>query len=347
MYQNFRKKHRSFFDAVSKFLGHNLTHLIICVLGGAACFIPIILNDVSTLEKSILRSTLEMDSTFRETSAAVIALAFPLAVDLIFDCLGGKKEGQKDYSPDFSNGSLNKFERLVFLFGVTLGPIVSYAPRSTVKWALIYVCASNAQIVLLGGVFMASLCRYNKKHWPGITTIFVLTNLVLANVLSSFSFNSITSGVLNSIACFIFLLCCLSWLYVVFKEELVRLKQLKKGVIDRSIHAQSHIYFVISYVISCIVGLTIVVTVYQKYPEFENFDATALFLFNGACVVFEISIMLVSMRMVKFDVVQGLVSKNFNYVIFRLLIRIFFNILDDFRLFIYFIISFSHDLKLL
>ena len=78
-------------------------------------------------------------------------------------------------------------------------------------------------------------------------------------------------------------------------------------------HGRTHVFFSICWLSVFVAGIIILVVISKVYGSIEKWTGFALLLNNVTYLTFELSITILTMRMVKFDVVKGLVSSSFRF----------------------------------
>ena len=144
---------------------------------GLACFLPLFGNVEDVAESSTLRSSIPSDS-FRNSSYVMIPLSFIYILDFVIDCLssdGVKQHKSKAYL-------LNGLEILVFEVGILIVPVISYLPASTPALALIYICASRCQTILMTGFIMHTCHRHYPTFFPAVITQFVVVGVGFVSI---------------------------------------------------------------------------------------------------------------------------------------------------------------------
>lgn len=164
----------------------NGIHCTICYVGGACCLLPILLFPQSNVEDSVLRASLP-ERTIRDSSIAVIALAFPLVMDIIADILNSLLNNDKVCKQ--TKPLLTNLEKLLFLIGTIVVPMTSYSQTNSPNWAYMYLCCSQCQKTMAGGAICISLSRYNPQYFNVNLTYFLLIILVTGTIFGAFTDN--------------------------------------------------------------------------------------------------------------------------------------------------------------
>jgi hypothetical protein len=166
-------------------LSHKI-HVVICFVGSILCLLPLFTNTSSNLESSPLRSAIS-SQTSREIASATLALTCPLIIDLATETFYISRCTDNSVITKVRVGFtlLNNIERAALLCGMAVIPACSLFPNDTSNLALIYTCCQKCQLVLIVGAVMISLCRHNKKYWTVKGTTLSLICLVGGNILQA------------------------------------------------------------------------------------------------------------------------------------------------------------------
>lgn len=316
-----------FLIASYRFLCSNAFHLMLCILGGFLCFLPLALRVSSNFEKSIMRLSLADGNHFRDSSVASLALALPLALDIVID-LGISLIRRMRVIPTESTSiitSLNSFEKALCLIGIIIVPLTAFLPKSDGNFGLIFVCCNKCQSFIVGATVMTSFSRCNHDVFSNVTTVAFLFLFMFAQTSSTFALNAsvgenpsdfnnnllLAGNHLTMIAASIVLICSIRSLIILISQarsESNRLKSAQPNETSRERHSKSHIFFRICWMTVFIVGTVLLIALSNKVGSIEKFNEEALVLNSGIYFTFELAITILTMRMVKFDVVKGLVS---------------------------------------
>ena len=169
----------------------NKTHVVVCFVGSFLCLLPLFTDTSSNLESSPLRSAISSHLS-REIAAATLALTCPLLIDLATETFHISRNANNSVTTKVHAGFtlLNSIERAALLCGMAVVPVCSLFPPDTSNLALIYVCCQKCQLVLIVGAAMISLCRHNEKYWTVKGTSFSIICLVVGNILQAFTDNT-------------------------------------------------------------------------------------------------------------------------------------------------------------
>lgn len=311
---------------VDQVLSSNLLHIAICCLGGLCCFLPLVRNSASNLEDTTLKHSLTTGNSFRDSSVASLALASPLALDILMD-VGISLIKRIRVTPTESltpQTCLNNLEKTLCLIGIIVVPITAFLPDYN-NFALIFVCCNKCQSFVVGATVMTSICRCNRNTWSVISTLTFLLLLIFAQITSTFSLNAsvgvnssdfngkmvIAADICTMIAVAIILLCSIQSLFYLCRRayhDMKTVKLIRPNETTSERHSRNYVFFSICWLSIFIVGVVFLVAISQSYGSIIHFNETALLLNSITYLSFELAITILTMRMVKFDVVKGLVS---------------------------------------
>ena len=311
--------------------------------------LPILLQFPSNLEKSILRSSLSSSHEFTYICVAIIALVIPLLFDLLLDLLtmsvdasrsAHRKKIKAAVKETATFNFLNEAERFLILLGFITISLVGFLSKSTHNLALIYICCNKCQFILTGGAIAISFCRYDKEYWSVKTTLISLFlcgfglagSPYIDNIYAGENPVSFTTLVMDSLIyylsvtpCLLFLFNCFRWLIIAYfkatswRRILMCSKvQVQSPVALQTSHgtnAQDHTFFPMVYTF-CSVAITVMtISIAASSARVDQYTTVNLLENTIPFLLFIILITTLSMRVVKFEVVQGLVSVYFHHII--------------------------------
>ena len=302
----------------------NKSHIILCLIGGMCCLLPLYFDPVSNLEETRLRQAVS-SSINRESSIAILVLAVPIFMEILTDSVISLVNQGNTSKDAYLGALLNHYERFIFFIGSIIVPFTAFFPSDTTKWAYLYLCLSKCQLALVGGAVVISLCRYDERYWSARSTFLYLILLGTGSVLGAFTENITkdtdtqskmhmrsASYILIITATGMFYLNCARWLYAmtskIFNEDIWMEKtttiKLKSDSTDKNL------VFPLVYILTSIISSSSNIAIAVAYPGIGNLNDNALFYHNFASIFFLFFLTYISTRMVKNEVVRGLVSKH-------------------------------------
>lgn len=331
---------------LAKIFDSNIFYEILCLISGLCCLLPLLLGIKSNLEERPLRASICSSLEFSYSSIASIALVIPLFIDVIFDILNSAdqsptavKKRRMSSSRNARYSFLNITERILILSGVAILPMLVFVPTTTSNLAFIYVCCCKCQQTLVGGTVALSLRRYNKDFFSNRFAFIVLINLGFGLVTGSFVDNIYTvkpvsqfifrldyaAYISTVIPCVMFLCYSFRWIFLVhygaskWDDVLFCYSkfQPKRNSDSNPLLILEHTFFPMVYTFCGLVVVVLLVALIAIAPRIENYSHGSLLLNNIPFLVFVLLVSILSMRMVKFEVVQGLVrSIKFHLVMY-------------------------------
>ena len=302
----------------------NKSHILLCLIGGMCCLLPLYFDPISNLEETRLRRAISSPKN-RESSIAILALVVPLFMEILTDSAISLAKRGNPSEVECPVALLNHCERLVFFIGSVTVPFTTFFPPETLNWAYLYLCLSKCQFALVGGAVVISLCRYDERYWSVRSTFLYLILLSIGSVMGAFAENtSHDTDILQNIhvrrasLCFvlaaagIFYFCCARWLYVVTPKLFCEYIWIKKRTTLklRSDTKAENLVFPLAYILTSIMFLASNIAITIIFPGIGNLNDDALFYHNFVSIFFLFFLTFISTRMVKNEVVRGLVSEH-------------------------------------
>ena len=330
---------------LSEILESNSFHITYCFLSGLGCLLPLCLQLQSNIEQKLLRQSLSSTPEFAFTSIASITAVVPLFFDVFLDLVAVMRSenisspvrGKRSKPPTTKPTQftfLNIPERMLILMGVTILPFVALLPTQTANLGLIYLCCNKCQQCWVGGTVALSLSRYDKEYWSIKSTLISLISFSIGLIGGPF-IDNIHAGqnppgllitivdygiyLFTIIPILLFMVNSIRWLlivylkfsswkkYVMCRSDLVALPQIESQPVDAG-NTADHTFFPMIYTLSGISVIVLLSVLIATSSRIDNYSGRDLWLSNLPFLVFVILLSTLSMRLVKFEVVQGLVS---------------------------------------
>ena len=304
-----------------KILGCNTIHLAICFLGGFCCFLPLIFGVKSNMEETLLRSSLTNGRYFRDSSVASIAMATPLTLEIIIDLVIRlvRRIGIISTDGAKSQTSLNNIEKFLCQIGIIVVPLTAFLPDDLSNLTLIFICCNKCQSFIIGATVMISICRSNRNLWSITWTLTFLLLMTFAQITSTFSLNTAVDErhdpfnnsmvVASNISTFMAVAVLLGWsFHSLFYQFCKSYREAQPDETNSERHNRSNAIFSMCWLAIIIAGIAYLIAISSVYGSIEKWTGFALLLNNVAYLTLELSITILTMRMVKSDVVKSLVS---------------------------------------
>jgi hypothetical protein len=322
----------------------NVINALIVIIGAILTFLPLYVGEPSNLEDTIISDASDSE-LFHNASVALLSLVSPLIVDSTFDLLNAwifvdNRLSKTNAKSTIDDCSFDWKEKVLFILGIIILPINIFLPSTTRNLTLILICSRKCRLVLCTGAVGCSLCR--REHIiskPLITACLLLYNISAAT--GSFAQN--TQGIIppgpRGLALFyaniifsyvpviVALALCVWWLLRVALVEVSRrvhavsntaiMKNIKSSLGDSC--TGDYLAYRVGFIMILLLWGILSATLTVRYKNVGSFDEIGMFLDVLPYILFVLAQTALSMRLVKFEAVQGLVSISFIYEIFNLL----------------------------
>ena len=300
----------------------NSTHTLVCFLCAVSCLFPLIfIYPLADFENSIIKLSL-LSERNKQSSIVAASLAIPIFLDLAIEIVLSNLTNDKSdkIKMHVKQALLNSPERFLLACAILTVPISTFLPSNTAHLVNIYLCLYKSRLIFMGGAAFSSLCRYDPKYWPVRTTNIGIALLGTACFMGAFADNirdgnqitlvfHLLALTLFAAGSLLFFYCNIKWLI----SAIPRLCQAywtssTRENTSNSVPDVRDSLFHVLYV-TTVTGASIVLTVTRKlYPENSKLNADALFFHNLLFNLYLLFVMYMSERMIKYEVVQGLVS---------------------------------------
>jgi hypothetical protein len=317
--------------STSPTISTNLLQILIGFFGGLYCLFPLLIGPSINFRDSVDHFDLTSRRN-RDSSIVAIALTVPIFVDLITETIASIVTGDKSNKVKMhvKQALLNSRERFVIACGIVTVPLTAFLPPSTPNLVNIYLCLYKCRLILVGGTVFASLCRYNPVHWPAKATYSAVTLLAVACSTGAFADNFYppnTSSVAHSVATilfmagsFIFFACNFRWLYFTLPPLIMHYVRSNPNI--RSTTGSADLLFPVLYVLTVTLASLSLSIFRRLYPENIKQNSEGLFYHNLGFNIYLLFVMYISEKMMKYEVVQGLVSSLTHATLFHFLMFI-------------------------
>ena len=168
--------------------------LCITIVGGFLCFTVMYYD--SHVEDTTLGETIRNGPMFRYLVVGILALALPVFMNLIVDFYldfyvdtTGKTSKSKSTN---TKDILTKPEKLVFMLGIVIFPIVSCFTEWD-KAILLATCCSGVQQQFVAGVVATSLNRFNPHFFPSFIMLIGFLLFTAGTITRSHGINTCAS----------------------------------------------------------------------------------------------------------------------------------------------------------
>ena len=175
---------------------HNTIHLSLCIIGALLAFLPLWIHNHWHLAHF---EAMERVEFYQSSSSAALALLVPMVLDTALEFYSNRiRPAAVDVKTP--KDVLSIAEKLVLLVGLAIAPCVAEFDMNSLlgvddtPWSLMYMCCRKSQNILVLGVIMTSLSRYQSQYWHGLTVTVCLLGLVVGQVASLYYNIAVVEG---------------------------------------------------------------------------------------------------------------------------------------------------------
>ena len=292
-------------------------------LGGTICFLPLPFDlSGENLTSNQLEQPISCGS--RDLSVATVALSVPIFMGVIAEIISYvlkdkkseivKKSGRQDL--------LNATERTLIAAALLISSVVSFLPPETTNLANLSLCASRCRSVWTTGAITISFSRFDSKHWP-IYGAFTKTLLVvLANCLAAFADNINSSErdmpvrVASYFAMYAAVIFFFAECYRYMRSVAPRLYKMLAYICGRNGDENSaerratcsfRYLFPLFYIITTIFLVLVLVIQQWTFARVGIYAPGSTYIRDVVTYSYLFFIMFISERMMKYEVIEGLV----------------------------------------
>lgn len=290
--------------------------------------IPLGMSSIVDFTQSPLLFTLT-SLRFRDSAVFAASVTLPLFFEVTFEIISaivtGKKTGKSKMNVDAV--LLNTRERFLLFCGIVTIPMTALLPSNTYHLVNLYMCLRRSRTVFVFGGVVTSLSRYDNNNWPVRKCYLMLISLICGAAIGAFADNYSLLGAPSHLrnvstvfnVCFsgTFVYCNCMWLcsdiprlfkgfFSISGDNTIDTIQNSRGI-SRCPNLISPLVYATS---TTLVGCLSVAAA-MTFGGADNYGADALFLHNLMFIIYLLMIMYISERMLKNEVVRGLVSSSF------------------------------------
>ena len=311
----------------SLFSDQNRLQCLFSLVGGFSCLLPLCITKDSSQDPLLL--ILE-SVRFRDSAIFALCLTLPVILDLILQAVLALLVVEKDakVKVKMKEALLNTRELLVLYCGILTIPISSFFPTHTHILVSFYVCVRRGRTMFVFGAVVTSLCRYDRDFWPLTRTYCLLFLVFCGTLVGAFADaqENLKSSTLRSISVVfyaasgaLFSYGNIRWLYFALPKlrgtSSCMNRQHSYDTLDsNNVSRQSKLVYPLLYATATTLFGVAAVCIARSYPGSEKFSSDAIYWHNLLFLLYFMVVTYLSDKMVKQDVVQGLVSE---LIIFR------------------------------
>jgi hypothetical protein len=297
-------------------------HIGITFLGGCFCLLPLFLPATrsSSQEFAPLHKALK-SPYYRDTCIATVSLAIPL----VMDTAANITNSYLMKSRQIKRLVRNDFEKLLFMCGVLILPITNLILKNNAP--LVYICCNRFQVQVILGVLFSILHRKFKNFWPTRITYILLVLLSIATIMNVFDFyffydprSTIIGSLISRLFTtayvmmgVIYVTLALRWFIVLrFPTTGIYLRVIPDREdspkdVERNLRT-SMLAILLPLLVAAFVTYTGIL-----FRSIFNWNDTAIILQDVPILITLIALSFYSLRIAKFEVLQGLVRSAYTY----------------------------------
>lgn len=296
----------------------NFTQTVICLISGFFCLLPLLLRETVDFTTSPLHDILT-SLRFRDTALFAMAVTLPSFLDIMFEMLLITTGSSHTAKMSAKKALLNTNERFLLYCGIMTIPITAFLPSNTASLVNIYLCLTRSRTMFVLGAVFTSLGRYDSQFWSVGKTYFLISLCMMSAFCGSLADNTSpleTGSVAHSVSsrahillAVVYSYCYFSWIYYGAPTTLSCLSRLGCSRNDRSLDRKAAAYSLFPFLYATVTYgmgvLSILTAIYFKDAEYSS---DSVFTHNLNFIIYLMVIMYISEKMLKDEIVQGLVS---------------------------------------
>ena len=299
-----------------QFMTTNVIQSMICIIGGLCCLTPLCFKPLREYNGPYTITSLTSER-YRDLAVAAISLTIPIFLEIITETIANVRSAfslNKD-EINVQQALINTIERFILAGAVLTTSTIALMSANSENYINTYICASKCRMTFVGGTIAISLCRFDSNYWSVRSTYVLLCLLVSSSIMGSFADNMIranstidyVASALFMCAFAIFSYCNIMWLYsfgpTLYREVTAQARSDSSSRRSRSTLSYQHLYVVIVATVSLAIMIT-----RKIYPELESLNSSAVLHHNMGFNSYLILLLYISERMMKYEILQGLVS---------------------------------------
>lgn len=305
---------------------------VIYLIGSSSCFIPLLSGDLVSFKSTTVSRALRSQKG-RDLSIASITLAVPICMGILTDVVTSItiRDKSKKIRPHVGRELLTSMERFVMTVAILVVCVPAFLDDGTRDFVNIWLCMRRCRLLLVAGSVQVSLCRYDESFFSVKTTSLSLGLMAVGSIigvcgvnigrLSDVSALRYVSGASLLVGILLFLRNCWKWLSFVTPKIVKWALRIPTSdpTTRHSIATEccKHYVFPSMLVASSATASIVLIIVASIYPILE-FDSDSVFYDNLGNIFFNVFTMYISDRMMKFEVIEGLVSHQPSEALFIL-----------------------------
>ena len=296
--------------------------IFICAI---SCFSVLMFGSLVDYQHSPLRSNLSSRNN-RDLAAAAFALSAPILMEIIIKTANAFSADRKSrkVAEHMRKPLLSSTELFLLISAILSCHITAFLPSDTPNMMNIFHCARRCRSILTAGAINLSFCRHDAKFWSVRSSTAILLLNISSNIVASLHDNisplygnkaiKMMSGAAYFIAALIFIVNTFRW-FISISPLLLRTIRNGCRLRDKNICADrdsSHdgYYFYPSlYIVATSASYLILTMIFWVYPDWDPRSFDSVFFHNLVITLYLFLIIIISDRVMKHEIIQGLVSE--------------------------------------
>ena len=305
---------------------------LLILLGGICCFCPLLFGPLIDYEDSPISQSLSSRSN-RDLAAAALALSTPILIEIALKTVGSFSSDRKSTKVEkhMREALLSSTELFLLVLGILSCHVTAFLPSDTPNLVNIFYCAKRCRSVLATCAISISCCRYDAKFWSIRTTIATVLAVVSSCAVASMHDNlpalhdikaiQVICTLIYYLGVSIFYVNSYRW-FLTITPILLKMINLDgrsqiDGVTGATDSAMSgyHLYPLL-YVVTNFLTSAFVMIMNNAFPRWDTNGSKSMSYHNLLATVYLFLVLYISDKMMKYEIIQGLVStfSNFIYV---------------------------------
>ena len=301
-------------------LNSNFVQVFLVFTGSLCCLLPLSI-DMFDFRDTPLSVTLK-SVRFRDSAIFATSVTLPILMDVISELFNAivTRNTPKSIKMRPKKPLLNTIERFMLYCGIMTIPMTAFLDPNMANLGNIYQCLRRSRTILVFGAVVTSLGRYDRKFWSPMTTYALLAFLIIGATIGSFTDNCNVVGQqeigreivswFHIITATIFFSCNALWLCKNLPHYFKLIwsgRSAQSGEKLENLSDHQYRIFPLLYATATSAFFLGSMTAARLFGGEDTYSADALFLHNLMFILYLLLQMYMSERMLKCEVVEGLV----------------------------------------
>ena len=303
----------------------DVTGGLLILLGGISCFGPLLSGSLIDYGDSSIRQNLGSQSN-RDLAAAAVALSAPIFIEIALKAAGTFSVNRKSAKVEKHMGKalLSSMELFLLMLAILSCQVTAFLPSDTPNLMNIFYCARRCRSVLTTCAITVSCCRYDAKYWSVWTTIGTVLTVAFSSAVASMHDNlpvlheikeiKIINSVIFCIGLSTFYVNAFRWFHSIAPILLRKIKLDCRSQLDgvsgeKDAVSTGHHLYPLLYVVGTSLTSAFLAIMNIAFPHWNTVGPNSIFYHNLLITVYLFLLIYISDKMMKYEIIQGLVSK--------------------------------------